>query len=52
MPTKHIPTIVGAGVTMGVADAVLGRRKAKPRKAKCKCPSCKPKKAGKAKKKR
>ena len=36
MPTKHIPTIVGAGVTLAVTDAVLGRRvkaKAKPRKA-------------------
>jgi len=26
MPTKHIPTIVGAGVTLAVTDAVLGRR--------------------------
>jgi len=36
MPTKHIPTIVGAGVTLAVTDAALGRRaraKAKPRKA-------------------
>jgi len=38
MPTKHIPTIVGAGVTLAVTDAVLNRQrrakaKAKPRKA-------------------
>ena len=35
MPTKHIPTIVGAGVTLAVTDAVLGRRaRAKKKKAK------------------
>jgi len=26
MPTKHIPTIVGAGITLAATDAVLGRR--------------------------
>jgi len=34
MPTKAIPTIVGAGVTLAVTDAALGRRAVKsPKRA-------------------
>jgi|GEM_PF-4334930 len=41
MPTKHIPTIVGAGVTLAVTDAVLGRRaRAKAKKKKAKGKKC------------
>ena len=37
MPTKHIPTIVGAGVTLAVTDAMLNRqRRAKAKKKKAK----------------
>ena len=32
MPTKAIPTIVGAGVTLAVTDAVLGRRATRTRR--------------------
>ena len=37
MPTKAIPTIVGAGVTLAVTDAMLNRqRRAKAKKKKAK----------------